>query len=156
MVQRTLVPLLRDCRFPSWCRGMESTKVRVGIVGSRFQADCIAAAVKAVPEEAELVAVASPTDTTLGRPFSNGQTVTFLNIVQPGALYGDRLNDLDLRFGKILKYSRSRTLVAVDLFNVFNSNTPDVYSTFPYGTTYLNPTNITAARFANCARACAN
>ena len=40
---------------------MESTKVRVGIVGSRFQADCIAAAVKAVPEEAELVAVASPT-----------------------------------------------------------------------------------------------
>src|SRR5438045_193469 len=61
MVQRTLVPLLRDCRFPSWCRGMESTKVRVGIVGSRFQADCIASAVKAVPEEAELVAVASPT-----------------------------------------------------------------------------------------------
>ena len=36
-------------------------KVRVGIVGSRFQADCIAGAVKAVPEEAELVAVASPT-----------------------------------------------------------------------------------------------
>src|SRR5437763_4633940 len=61
MVQRTLVPLLRDCRFPSWCRGMESTKVRVGIVGSRFQADCIAGAVKAIPEEAELVAVASPT-----------------------------------------------------------------------------------------------
>src|SRR5579859_8258085 len=37
------------------------SKVRVGIVGSRFQADCIAGAVKAVPEEAELVAVASPT-----------------------------------------------------------------------------------------------
>src|SRR5882672_1140611 len=37
------------------------SKVKVGIIGSRFQADCIAAAVKAVPEEAELVAVASPT-----------------------------------------------------------------------------------------------
>ena len=37
------------------------SKVKVGIVGSRFQADCIAGAVKAVPEEAELVAVASPT-----------------------------------------------------------------------------------------------
>jgi len=36
-------------------------KVKVGIIGSRFQADCIAAAVKSVPEEAELVAVASPT-----------------------------------------------------------------------------------------------
>src|SRR5437879_1901903 len=37
------------------------SKVKVGIVGSRFQADCIASAVKAIPEEAELVAVASPT-----------------------------------------------------------------------------------------------
>ena len=37
------------------------SKVRVGIVGSRFQADCAASAVKAVPDEAELVAVASPT-----------------------------------------------------------------------------------------------
>ncbi len=32
-------------------------KVKIGIVGSRFQADCIAASVKAMPEEAE-VAVA--------------------------------------------------------------------------------------------------
>src|SRR5258707_12755961 len=37
------------------------SKVRVGIVGSRFQADCIAGAVKAIPEEAELVAVAAAT-----------------------------------------------------------------------------------------------
>src|SRR2546423_501171 len=37
------------------------SKVRIGIVGSRFQADCIAASVKAMPEEMEVVAVASPT-----------------------------------------------------------------------------------------------
>src|SRR5204863_14539 len=36
------------------------SKVRIGIVGSRFQADCIAASVRAVPEEAEVVAVPSP------------------------------------------------------------------------------------------------
>ena len=36
-------------------------RVKIGIVGSRFQADCIAASVKAMPEEAEVVAVASPT-----------------------------------------------------------------------------------------------
>ena len=35
-------------------------KVKIGIVGSRFQADCIAASVKAMPEEMEVVAVASP------------------------------------------------------------------------------------------------
>src|SRR2546427_378677 len=38
------------------------SKVRIGILGSRFQADCIAAAVKAMPEEGEVVAVASPTE----------------------------------------------------------------------------------------------
>src|SRR5205085_4920792 len=41
--------------------GGHVSRVRVGIVGSRFQADCIAAAVRAVPDEAEVVAVASPT-----------------------------------------------------------------------------------------------
>ena len=38
-----------------------ASKVGIGIVGSRFQADCIAASVKAMPEEMEVVAVASPT-----------------------------------------------------------------------------------------------
>ena len=38
-----------------------TSRVGIGIVGSRFQADCIAASVKAMPDEAEVVAVASPT-----------------------------------------------------------------------------------------------
>src|SRR5213080_2915824 len=37
------------------------SNVKIGIIGSRFQADCIAGAVRAVPEEGEVVAVASPT-----------------------------------------------------------------------------------------------
>ena len=37
------------------------TPVKIGIVGSGFQADCIAASVAAIPGEAEVVAVASPT-----------------------------------------------------------------------------------------------
>src|SRR3954462_12864634 len=41
--------------------GAYTSKVGIGIVGSRFQADCIAASVKSMPEEAEVVAVASPT-----------------------------------------------------------------------------------------------
>lgn len=36
------------------------TTVRIGIIGSRFQADCVAAAARMVPDEAEVVAVASP------------------------------------------------------------------------------------------------
>src|SRR5213083_925940 len=37
------------------------SNVKIGIIGSRFQADCIAGAVKAIPEDGEVVAVASPT-----------------------------------------------------------------------------------------------
>ena len=37
------------------------SKVTIGIIGSRFQADCIAHSVRMMPDEAEVVAVASPT-----------------------------------------------------------------------------------------------
>jgi predicted dehydrogenase len=36
------------------------SKVKIGIVGSRFQAACIATSVRMMPDEAEVVAVASP------------------------------------------------------------------------------------------------
>jgi hypothetical protein len=83
--------------------------------------------------------------TNLGRPLSSGQVVEFFNIVKPGVLYGSRLNQVDLRIGKNLRYGRSRTLIALDIFNLFNSNTPDVYQQ-TYGATYLNPLSITVAR----------
>ncbi len=38
------------------------SKVRIGIIGSRFQADCIAHSVRMMPDEAEVVAVASPSE----------------------------------------------------------------------------------------------
>ena len=85
-------------------------------------------------------------ETDLGRPLSSGLPIEFLNIVEPGTVYGDRLNQADLRLGKNLRYGRTRTLVALDIFNVFNSNTPDVYQQ-TYGPTYLNPLSITVGRF---------
>jgi hypothetical protein len=90
-------------------------------------------------------------ETNLGRPLSSGNVIEFLNIVQPGALYGERLNQTDIRFGKNLRYGRTKTLVALDIFNLFNSNTPDVYQqnySAPSATsTYLNPLSITVGRF---------
>jgi hypothetical protein len=87
----------------------------------------------------------------LNRPFGSGQVVEFFNIEKPGALYGDRLNAVDLRFGKILKYGTTRTQVTLDVYNLFNSNTTEVYQhsyTAPGPTsTYLNPLSIMSARF---------
>jgi len=84
---------------------------------------------------------------SLGRPLAGGAPVTLLGLVKPGDTYGDRLNQVDLRFGKLLRLHGTRTLVALDLFNAFNTNTTDVYQTF-YGPTYLNPASIMAARLA--------
>ena len=61
--------------------------------------------------------------------------MTTLRLVQPGDKYGDRLTQVDLRFGKLLRFGRTRTLVSLDLFNAFNTNTTDVYQTF-FGATY--------------------
>jgi len=84
-------------------------------------------------------------NTDLGRPFSNGLPLTFVEVVEPGARYGDRLNQVDFRIGKNFRYGGSRTLIALDVFNLFNSNAPDVYQQ-TYGATYLNPLSITVAR----------
>jgi hypothetical protein len=46
-------------------------KVKIGIVGSRFQADCIAGSLKSMQREAEVVAVASPRQATPTRSRGN-------------------------------------------------------------------------------------
>jgi hypothetical protein len=92
------------------------------------------------------VGVPGVDSTDLGRPLSSGIPVEFLNIVEPGAKYGDRLNAVDLRFGKILRYGTARTLVNLDVFNLFNSSTTERYQ-LNYGTTYANPLSIMSARF---------
>ena len=35
---------------------------------------------------------------------------------------GDRLNQLDLRFAKILRFGRTRTAINLDLYNALNAN----------------------------------
>jgi hypothetical protein len=91
--------------------------------------------------------------TNLGRPLSSGIPVEFLNIVKPGATYGDRLNAIDLRFGKILKYGNTKTSINFDVYNLLNGSTTEVYqrtytapSTSPRST-YLDPLSIMSARF---------
>ena len=94
--------------------------------------------------------------TNLGRPLSSGIPIQFLQIVEPGKLYGDRLSSVDLRFGKILRYGNSRTAINFDIYNLFNANTTEVYQrnysapTPPGATprsTYLDPLSIMSARF---------
>ena len=58
--------------------------------------------------------------TTLGRPFTNGQAI--VNLVNPGTQWGDRLNQIDLRFTKIQRVGRGAIDFDVDIYNAFNSD----------------------------------
>ena len=60
---------------------------------------------------------------SLGRNLSgDAQTVT-INMVEPGTMFGERLNQIDLRFGKVLRFGRTRTALNLDLYNAFNKDT---------------------------------
>ena len=79
--------------------------------------------------------------TTLGRPFNGtaGQTIT-VNLVEPGTLYGDRVNQVDMRFAKVLRFGRTRATVGVDLYNLANSDTP-----LGYNQTFIVPDPVNPA-----------
>jgi hypothetical protein len=57
----------------------------------------------------------------LGRTLSGASLLT-VNLVKPGDVWGDRLNEVDFRIGKNLVYGRSRGQIALDLYNAFNRN----------------------------------
>ena len=58
---------------------------------------------------------------------------------------GERLNQIDMRFGKILKYGRTRTNVSIDIFNLLNGDTVATTST-AYESLY-RPQTLIQARF---------
>jgi hypothetical protein len=84
---------------------------------------------------------------TLGRPLSGGAANVTINVLNPGDMYRDRINEFDLRIGKIFRFGRSRADVGVDVYNLFNSSVVQ-NSTSTYGATWLRPSLVMPARFA--------
>ena len=92
---------------------------------------------------------ASQSNTTLGRPFAGGSQTITVNLVEPGTLYGDRANQLDLRVAKNLRFGGTRTNVGVDIFNILNSNPVLTYNQgySPTTTTWLRPNSVLQPRY---------
>jgi hypothetical protein len=93
----------------------------------------------------------APNSATVGlnRPFAGvaGTTVT-VNLIEPGTLYGDRINQFDMRFAKILRFGRTRTNVGIDLYNVANAAPVLGYNqTFVPNGAWLAPTSVLQPRF---------
>jgi hypothetical protein len=89
----------------------------------------------------------------LGRPAAVVGTTVPINLVAPGQVWGDRVNAFDLRFGKILRFGRTRYNVGIDIINVTNSGAVLSYnqSFNPAATVaaqrWLAPTSVLTPRF---------
>ena len=84
----------------------------------------------------------------LGRPLSNSAPNVTVNLIQPGTLYGDRVNEVDVRFAKIVRVRGIRTNIGVDIYNILNSADVLTYNQNynPTGN-WLVPTSVIQPRF---------
>ena len=84
---------------------------------------------------------------SLGRSLSGNAPNVTVNLVAPGTMYGDRINQLDVRGSKILKLGASRTMIALDVYNSLNSSAVLTYNpAFVPGGTWLQPLAFMAPR----------
>jgi hypothetical protein len=83
----------------------------------------------------------------VGRPLAGGAQNTTVNLLLPGQVYPeDRLNNIDIRFAKVLRFGGRRADVGVDLYNLLNANTGINFDQ-TFGQNYLRPTSIKNPRF---------
>lgn len=92
---------------------------------------------------------------SLGRLPANALATgtTTVNLLNPGQLYAiGRINLVDMRFAKIVRFGQRRLDVGIDLYNLFNSNVTTAYQqTYEQrtdGAAWLTPTAIAAPRLA--------
>ena len=87
----------------------------------------------------------------LGRPLAGGAQNITVNLLAPDERRGPRVNQLDLRVGKVLRFGQQRATVSVDMFNALNADTVLTYnqnfSPGPGGA-WLVPTSVLTARTA--------
>jgi outer membrane receptor protein involved in Fe transport len=81
---------------------------------------------------------------TLGRPLAQVPNVT-VPLIGPYERFGDRIDQLDVRLGKLLRFGRTRTNVSLDVVNLFNSNDNLAYGTL-FNATWPAPTQVLLPR----------
>jgi hypothetical protein len=106
-----------------------------------------------VPLRATWNAPIATVSAALGRPAAAAGTTIPIDLIAPGQVWGDRVNELDFRFGKILKFGRIRTNVGLDVYNIINSaavlsyNQTYIPATATAASTWLVPSAVLSPRF---------
>jgi hypothetical protein len=99
--------------------------------------------------EAAYTAPSAVVQPFLGRALAGNSANIQLNLLPPLQYFSPRVNQLDLRASKILRFGRTKTQVSLDLFNALNSNTVETFNPAynPTGTWRI-PQTILPARLA--------
>ena len=85
----------------------------------------------------------------LGRSLSGGAQNITVNLLAPDQMRGPRVNQLDLRVGKVLRFGAQRATVSVDMFNALNADTVLTFNqNFTPGGQWLVPNTVLTARTA--------
>jgi hypothetical protein len=84
---------------------------------------------------------------TLGRPLAGGAANVTVGVIRPGSVYGDRLNQVDFRVAKLLRYAGARATLSVDFYNALNVSTVLAQNN-TFGGAWQRPTSVMPARFA--------
>jgi hypothetical protein len=85
---------------------------------------------------------------SLGRPPSGGAASLTVNLLEPGDKWGDRVNEIDIRIAKVLRFGRTRSNVGIDVYNLLNSDAILTYNqTFIPGGQWLRPNTVLTPRF---------
>ena len=84
----------------------------------------------------------------LGRPLSGSAPNITVNLIEPHSILGERVNELNMRVGKIFRFGAHRANIGVDFYNLLNAATPLSYNQafIPNGP-WLTPTSVLSARF---------
>jgi len=84
----------------------------------------------------------------LGRNLSANAANMVVNLVEPGTMYGDRINQFDLRIGRQFRTGDARTTIGLEVYNALNSSAVLAYNNtyVPQGP-WLQPLSIMTPRY---------
>jgi hypothetical protein len=87
---------------------------------------------------------------SLGRPLAGGAPNITVNLLAPDQMRGPRVNQLDMRVGKVLNFAGRRATVSLDMFNALNADTVLTFNQAftPNGGAWLVPNTVLTARTA--------
>ena len=141
----------------AYCRQEQPYQMQVKLLGSYNLpwAVIVSGTFQSVPGggvTATAVANNAQISPSLGRNLSAGATATAsINLIAPNTVYGDRINQIDMRFTRVFTVRTARIRAMLDLYNMANRSTVVTWNN-TYGAlagggaTWLTPLGILPAR----------